>query len=299
MESPAATPGFLCARLRRCLNAAILRNYMTRPPLLIAQVSDLHVKRPGELAYGRVDTAAAARRLVAALEAFAPRPDIVVISGDLVDGGTAEEYAHLLELLAPLTIPLLVTPGNHDSREPMRAAFPAQAFERDAALNQIRRVKGCDIVLLDSSVPGKPHGELDGATLAWLERQLAGGDVPALLFLHHPPFAMGVTHMDRQNLLNAGELAEIVRRHTRVQIVAAGHCHRAVIHRFAGITATICPAPSHTVALDLDESLPPSFAIEPPAFHLHVWFGSELGLVTHQVPVGPVEGPYPFRFRPG
>jgi 3',5'-cyclic-AMP phosphodiesterase len=272
---------------------------MARPPLLIAQVSDLHVKRPGELAYGRVDTAAAARRLVAALEAFAPRPDIVVISGDLVDGGAAEEYAHLLELLAPLTIPLLVTPGNHDSREPMRAAFPGQAFEPDAALNQIRRVNGCDVVLLDSSVPGKPHGELDGATLSWLDRRLGeGGEAPAFLFLHHPPFAMGVAHMDAMSLRNAEALADVVRRHPRVQIVAAGHCHRAVIHRFAGVTATICPAPSHTVALDLDGSLPPSFAIEPPAFHLHVWLGPEQGLVTHHVPVGPVEGPYPFRFRP-
>jgi hypothetical protein len=29
------------------------------PAVLIAQISDLHIKRPGELAYGHVDTAAA------------------------------------------------------------------------------------------------------------------------------------------------------------------------------------------------------------------------------------------------
>lgn len=45
----------------------------------------LHIKAPGELAYGKVDTAAALTRCVAALNALTPRPDLVVISGDLVD----------------------------------------------------------------------------------------------------------------------------------------------------------------------------------------------------------------------
>ena len=41
---------------------------------------------------------------------------------------------------------------------------------------------------------------------------------------------------------------------------------------------------------------PPSFRVEPPAFHLHVWFPDGEGghLVTHQVPVGEFDGPHPF-----
>jgi 3',5'-cyclic-AMP phosphodiesterase len=65
---------------------------------------------------------------------------------------------------------------------------------------------------------------------------------------------------------------------------------------FAGIPATICPAPNHAVALDLDDQLPPSFAVEPPAFHLHIWFeGEGFGnVVTHLIPIGDFAGPYPF-----
>ena len=267
-------------------------------PVLIAQISDLHIKRPGDLAYGRVDTAAALSRCVAHLNRLAPRPDLVVVSGDLVDTALAEEYAHLKSLLAPLEIPIAAVPGNHDAREPLRDVFPDQAYAvGSAALNVTVSVGAVDLLLLDSSVPGAPHGELDAATLAWLDATLARStDRPALLFLHHPPFATGIAHMDRQNLRNAGDLAAVLHRHPRTRLIAAGHVHRATSAMFAGIMATICPAPNHAVDLDLGDLRVPSFAIEPPGLHLHAWFPGpgHGGVVTHLVPVGEFDGPHPF-----
>src|SRR5450756_3196819 len=102
---------------------------MPEKPVHIAQISDLHIKPPGSLAYGRVDTAASLSRCVAALNAFAPRPALVVISGALAATPTAGEYQHLKRLLAPLELPFVSIPGNHDSRELMRVALPqAYAF---------------------------------------------------------------------------------------------------------------------------------------------------------------------------
>jgi Icc protein len=267
-------------------------------PILIAQISDLHIKAPGALAYGKVDTAKALERCVATLNAFQPRPDLVVISGDLADTPTPEEYDHLKRLLAPLEIPFIGIPGNHDSRDMMRGAFPEQAYAAPSgALNQIRSAGGLDLVLLDSSVAGKPHGELEAETLQWLDETLASSsNRPALLFLHHPPFRTGIAHMDVQDLFNANALAPIVQRHPRVRLVAAGHVHRATLTLFAGVPATICPAPNHAVDLDLGELREPSFRVEPPAFHLHAWFpGEGFGhVVTHNVPIGEFDGPHPF-----
>jgi Icc protein len=267
-------------------------------PILIAQISDLHIKAPGALAYGRVDTARALARCVAALNEFKPRPDLVVISGDLADTPTAEEYEHVKRLLAQLELPFVGIPGNHDSRELMRAAFPEQPYAAPSGpLNQTRGVAGLEVILLDSSVPGKPHGELDAPTLRWLDATLKlSPQRPALLFLHHPPFQTGIWHMDRQNLLNAGELAAVISQHPRVKLVAAGHVHRAVLTTFANVAATICPAPNHAVDLDLGERREPSFKVEPPAFHLHAWFaGDGFGhVVTHCVPIGGFDGPHPF-----
>jgi Icc protein len=271
---------------------------MPLEPVLIAQISDLHIKKPGALAYGRVDTATALERCVAELNRLKPRPDVVVISGDLVDTPVFEEYGHLKRLLAPLEIPFVGIPGNHDSRELMRAAFPHWAYaSASGPLNQRIEVGGVDLVLLDSSVPGKPQGDLDASTLQWLDATLASSpDRPALLFLHHPPFNTGIWHMDRQNLLNAGELAPIVERHPRVRLIAAGHVHRATHTLFSGVATTICPAPNHAVDLDLAELRAPSFRVEPPAFHLHVWFpGPRFGhVVTHLVPIGEFDSPHPF-----
>ena len=266
--------------------------------LRIAQISDLHIKPPGRLAYRRVDTAQALQRCVACLNKLSPAPDFVVISGDLADTPDVEEYDHLVRLLAPLRLRFACIPGNHDSRQMMRAAFPSADYAfSSGALNQLIALGELDLILLDSSVPGMPHGELDAPTLRWLDATLASAsERPALLFLHHPPFLTGISHMDRQNLGNASALAEIIRRHPRVQLVGCGHVHRAALTMFAGVACTICPAPNHAVDLDLDRLRAPSFKIEPPAFHLHTWFpGAGFGsVVTHQVPIGSFDGPHPF-----
>jgi len=239
---------------------------------------------------------------VAALNALRPRPELVVISGDLVETPTDEAYAHLCRLLEPLEIPFVAVPGNHDSRELMRSALVQPLFPSEGPLNQLYPVGETDVVLLDSSVPGAPYGELDPATLQWLEAVLSSSDRrPALLFLHHPPFRTGIGRVDRHGLRNAAELATLVERYPWVRLVAAGHVHRATLTAFAGTVATICPTPSHAIALDLDGQQPLSFRGEPPAFHLHCWFdGPGFGdLVTHLVPIGefdvalPLSGPKP------
>jgi 3',5'-cyclic AMP phosphodiesterase CpdA len=226
---------------------------------------------------------------------LSPIPDLVVISGDLVDHGTVEEYAHLKALLAPLRIPIVSVPGNHDAREPMRRAFPLDYARGEGALDQAIALGDLDIYLLDSSVAGQPHGALEETTLAWLDAELGQSeDRPALIALHHPPFLAGIWHMDCQNLRNANELAEIVRQHPRVRLIVSGHIHRATLTRFAGVPTTICPAPCHVVALDLDRSLFPAFVLEPPALHLHVVLPGSYEIVTHTIPVGQFGPPLPF-----
>lgn len=268
------------------------------PRTIVAQISDPHIKRPGELAYGVVDTAAALRRCVATLNSLARRPDIVVVSGDLVDRGWDEEYDHFRDLMAALEIPYIVLPGNHDEREAMRRSFPDHAYlPKEGPLNSVTYVGEVALVLLDSSVPGRPYGVLDNGTLAWLDARLRDDATrPAFILLHHPPFATGIRHMDVQNLLNGEALASILSRHDRVRLVAAGHVHRTALTTLAGVPAVIAPGTSHAVAFDLDPLGPPAFRLEIPGFYLHAWTPDEYRglLVSHALPVGEFDGPHPF-----
>jgi 3',5'-cyclic AMP phosphodiesterase CpdA len=270
----------------------------SQQPTLIAQISDLHIKRPGERVAGRVDTAAALQRCIAELNRLRPRPALVVISGDICDTPSAEEYDHARRLLEALEIPFVLTAGNHDDRAQLRAAFPQADAAGTDAINLVRSVGELDVVIADTSVPRAAHGFLEADTLHWLDATLSSApDRPALLFMHHPPFVAGIAHMDANNLRNAGELGAIAGRHKRLQLIATGHLHRAISTSFAGIQTTVCPAPNHAIALDLEDRLPLSFQIEPPAFHLHVHF-ADAGfgtVVTHLIPIGDFDGPHPFR----
>ena len=255
--------------------------------MLIAQISDTHITRPGELAYGVVDTAACLARAVLALNALVPAPELTIVTGDLVDHGTAEEYAHLRALLAPLRMPVVVIAGNHDSRDGLRAAFrsdgyvPSDGFVQFAIEDWPLRVVG-----LDTLVPGEVGGALCAERLSWLDRTLAAAPQrPTLIVMHHPPFATGIEAMDRIGLASgAATLADIVRSHPQVQRIACGHVHRAVECRFAGTVAGTAPSTAHQIRLDLASDAPLAFVSEPPGFQLHRWDGA--ALVTHTAPIG-------------
>jgi 3',5'-cyclic-AMP phosphodiesterase len=275
-------------------------NPLAARPVLIAQISDLHITRPGTLAYGRVDTDAALRRSIDAINRMTPQPDLVVISGDIANSALPEEYEHATKLLAALQAPFAAIPGNHDRRNPMRKAFPDPTYgAAESPLNATRAVRGLDVVLVDSTIADAPHGELDAETLVWLDRTLAvSATRPALLFLHHPPFDTGIVYTDTMRLRNADALAAVLRRHPRALLVAAGHVHRAAQTVFAGISATICPAGEQAVTLAFEPRWPEVFHIEPPAFHLHAWIpGNGFGsVVTHVVPIGEFPGPYSYGY---
>jgi 3',5'-cyclic-AMP phosphodiesterase len=264
--------------------------------MLIAQLTDTHITLPGRLAYGVVDTAAFLARAVAEIERLAPRPDLVVLTGDLVDKGRPEEYEQLRALLAPLSMPIFAIPGNHDSREAMREAFAREAYlPREGYLHFTIEDWPLRIIALDTLVPGEGAGALCEERLRWLADTLAAApERPSVILMHHPPFRTGFAAMDRIGLAGSAELAEIVRGYPSVERILCGHLHRAIDSRFAGTVAGTAPSTAHQLRLNLDPDSPAShFMMEPPGYQLHRWEEAH-GLVTHTAVVGDYPGPYPF-----
>jgi 3',5'-cyclic AMP phosphodiesterase CpdA len=255
----------------------------------IAQISDLHIVAAGRLFVDAIDTAAYARRAVAHLNALDPQPDAILVTGDLVESGRTAEYEHLRELLSPLRAPLWLLPGNHDDRDALRSVFAGRADFGDAEYVQFV-IEGPVVVLaLDSSRPPDAGGHLDRTQLAWLDGTLGAtpADTPAIVALHHPPFATGIEHMDAM-ALDAGDaatLGRIVAAHPNVERVQAGHLHRTIVRRWYGTLAATAPSVAHAVALDLRSDGPPAWNLEPPSYQLHYWTPAT-GLVTHVEAIG-------------
>lgn len=263
--------------------------------MLIAQITDTHIKLPGRLAYQRVDTAALLKQCVADIVLLEPQPDLIVITGDLVDLGHPDEYAYLRELLAPLKQPLLVVPGNHDERDAFRAAFADQGYLPAQGFLQYAIDDGYPmrIIGLDTLVPNEGRGELCTERLAWLDETLARHpDRPTLVLMHHPPFRTGIGHMDKIGLSGRDEFEAIVARHEQIELILCGHLHRNIQTRVGGRATMTSPSTAHQVALDLRDTAPSCFRMEPPGYLLHHWTSG--GFVSHQAIVGDYPGPYPF-----
>ena len=222
--------------------------------MLLCQISDLHIKAGRKLAYGIVDTAGMLERCIRQLLERPQQPDAIIVTGDLVDYGTSEEYGLLRELLAPLTMPVYLSPGNHDERGALRAGFPDHGYLRqwEPFIQYTIEEHAVRIVALDTVVPGQSGGALCNRRLEWLDRALgAQPKRPTIVTMHHPPFLTGIGHMDRIGLDDCSGLAQVISRHPQVERVLAGHLHRSITARFAGTVASTCPSPAHQVALDL------------------------------------------------
>jgi 3',5'-cyclic AMP phosphodiesterase CpdA len=268
--------------------------------MIIAQLSDPHivargmlfkcsiqgVARDAERIRREFDTAQYLARAVATINELVPRPDVTVVTGDLVDHGEPEEYEHLRALLAPLAMPVYVIPGNHDARAPLRDAFRTDGYlSDDGDLRYVIDGFPLRLVALDTLVTGKHYGSLAADQLDWLDAMLAAHrDRPTVVLMHHPPFATGITYMDNFRLDNAAALGTVIGRHPQVERILCGHLHRAIDRRFAGTVAGTAPGTAHQIRINLVPGAQISFNFEPAGYQLHTW--QDGSLVTHTALLG-------------
>jgi len=262
---------------------------------LLVQISDLHITHPGARVCRKSDTAAFLARCVARLAELRPAPAAVLVTGDLVDAGEDREYAQLRALLAPLALPVYLMVGNHDDRAALRRAFGDHAYlPRDGFVQYAFDAGELRVLALDTLDPGKPGGRLCAERRAWLAAELAAArGRPIVLALHHPPFPTAIPFMDACGLAadDAAALAALVAGHPNVERIVCGHLHRPIVTRFAGTVALTSPSCAHQVVLTFDPAEPAAFTFEPPALLVHAHVPGH-GVVTHQMPIDPFDGPH-------
>lgn len=213
--------------------------------MLIAQISDIHASADN-------DNIQRLGRVVSWLSDF--RPDILVLSGDLVDDGWVAGYDAIKQALQRLACRSLILPGNADKRATMRAALPEVNYWHHGAPMHFAEPCGDALVIgLDVCVDGQAYGDVT-AHLPWLETTLqANEQKTVLLFTHHHIFRSGIAVLDDVMCKGINALENLLKRSGRPPVaICSGHVHRPMAGIVAGVPAYICGSicPANPLAID-------------------------------------------------
>lgn len=251
--------------------------------MLIAQITDFHVRAHGAEGTFGIDNNAKLSAAVVMLNELEPVPDVVIGTGDLVNGGRPEEYLALRDLLAPLEAPIYLIPGNHDVRKYLRETVSEHDYLNGEGefINYVVEKYPLRLIALDSTIADAHNGVVCAERLAWLKARLEEApERPTLIFMHHPPFKTGIWWMDGIGIVDGiSGLRDLLDAHPQVQRILCGHLHRAIQSNLGRTPVSVCPSTSYQVYLDTAPESPPKFIAEPPALQLHSWTGE--GLVSH------------------
>lgn len=216
--------------------------------LRILHLSDTHLNGDSTLHSGVVDTVANLRAVLAEL-AHIGQLDLLVVSGDVSDDGSAESYelarTLLLDFARVRGAVVVLAMGNHDQRSAFRQVLSNGHPRADGTLLNgtsesgteqkgnagagpicgVTMLAGFRVITVDSSVPGRTHGYLSPEQLHWLAGELAeDAQNGSILVIHHPPVEpVSPLHFGIE-LQNPGDLAHVLAE-SDVKLILSGHYH--------------------------------------------------------------------------
>lgn len=179
------------------------------------------------------------------------KPDLVVISGDFTQRARTEQFkeaCHFLTRLKDAGHEVLGVPGNHDV--PLydvlrRFLSPLTRYKRfiDDELCPYHELNGAVVLGINTARSLTfSDGRISHEQMAFIRRTFERvRDVPRILVTHHPLFALPVGG-ELANAVGRSELALDAIAEAGVDILLAGHNHRASTHSARDLATRAGPA---------------------------------------------------------
>jgi 3',5'-cyclic AMP phosphodiesterase CpdA len=237
----------------------------------LVQITDTHILPPGELLYGVTDTAAHLRETILQINRMRPEPDLLLITGDLIEGPCEASYQHFIELIKPLEIPVYVIPGNHDDPQMMIKEFADTPYfpTSDDTFQYTIEDSAYRVLALNSHADGTELPEFDEMRLAWLRDQLEQSSTPVLIAIHHPPLTAGIELIDMGGSEWFQGLKFLLQGYPQVRLVICGHCHIDLSGRIGHVPVYMAGGCSHQLIAARGINIAPSTINAPAPVVLH------------------------------
>ena len=259
--------------------------------MIIAQITDLHIGFDGK--EEKCKNTKRFKKVLAELNTQTQQPDLMLITGDLVESGEDWAYEKLKKTLDKIKIPYYLALGNHDNREKFIGTFSDTNFS-NGFLQYTIEDWPLRIIVLDTLEVGKHGGGFCDARAEWLHRTLSEqADRPTLIALHHPPIRTGIAWMTiKEDDIWVERLKETLNPFNNIVHIISGHIHRNIFSRVAGTTLSVSLAVAPQVKLDLGDIDPdrPDNRIlltdAPSGYSLHYWDGAHMTSHSGRAPDG-------------
>ncbi|MCL2914396.1 3',5'-cyclic-AMP phosphodiesterase [Shewanella corallii] len=213
------------------LQEAISYSIAAGESVRLVQVTDPHLFADDEGQLLGVNTANSLNAVVDTIAACRYPAHFLLATGDISQDYSPQSYRNFVKAIEPLNLPCHYLPGNHDDPKVMHLNMQGEQVYGH------QRILAGDwqIILLDSTVYGKPGGHLAESEFNLIEQAVAAcPEHHTLLVMHHNPILAGCAWLDQHCLANGDEFMQRMAEIPQVKGVLWGHIHQQLDQTYSG-----------------------------------------------------------------
>ena len=231
-------------------------------PLVILQVTDLHLFPDSGVLMGGVDTENSLQRVLKQAHQKHTDIDTILVSGDLVQQATESSYQRVYNILKQYSTPTTCLPGNHDDVDLMQQIINSEQIncKKQLIFNYWQ------LICLNSQKKGSEGGYLSSSELDFLQNALSKNlHLKTIIALHHHPINSGSEWLDTMTIENSPALFSLLKPYPQVKLISCGHIHQELNHTkndilVLGTPSTCFQFKPKSIDYKLD-TMPPAYRI--------------------------------------
>ncbi len=147
-------------------------------------------------------------------------PDFVIVTGDVLNTATEENYVSFIkDIHNMLRVPLVLVPGNHDHH------FKEDLFTRYLAPSNISiNIGSLHLILVDTG-PNGMNGWITNSQIEWLREDLSrNSNMEVKIIASHHPFSL----LEDSEKSNRAGLEDLL-QNSDVDLILHGHMHYSIV----------------------------------------------------------------------